>query len=317
MVELNWGLPVVAYLFLAGMGAGALTASASVLLRGGPRNVHFDVARYGAFIAPLPVAIGSALLVFELGSFQAGHWFRFLNLYTTINLSPMSVGTWLLTFFLGVSVLYAYTFLAPDARADDARSGLRRAVAWVSVPLGVGVAVYTGVLLGAMPARPFWNSPVLAMLFLLSSISTGVAAILLARAVMHRKQPDAQREQQYHESGYLLTATDTLLIGLELLTIFLFLMYAHLTVGSVKAAVSVVLAGGSLAGMFWFWVVLVGLVVPAAIELALIVPRLIHHKAFVVHQSLEIILPAAVLVGGFMLRYVVVVAGQITHPLGL
>ncbi|MDH3514865.1 MAG: polysulfide reductase NrfD, partial [Gammaproteobacteria bacterium] len=226
-------------------------------------------------------------------------------------------GTWLLTFFLGVSVLYAYTFLSRDARADDAQSGLRRAVAWVSVPLGVGVAIYTGVLLGAMPARPFWNSPVLAMLFLLSSISTGVAAILLARALLHRKDPDEKREHEYHESGYLLTTSDTLLIGLELVTLFLFLMYAHLTIGSVKEAVSVVLSGGALAGMFWFWVVLVGLVAPALIELYLIMPRLLHHKEYEVHRSLEIILPAAVLVGGFMLRYVVVIAGQITHPIGL
>ena len=33
--ELLWGLPVIGYLFLAGVGAGALTVSASVLLRGG------------------------------------------------------------------------------------------------------------------------------------------------------------------------------------------------------------------------------------------------------------------------------------------
>ena len=89
--HLPWGLPVIAYLFLAGLGAGALTVSASVLLRGGGGHFggsHFAIARYGAFIAPLPVALGSFLLIFELGSFQAGHWFRFLNLYTTINLSP-------------------------------------------------------------------------------------------------------------------------------------------------------------------------------------------------------------------------------------
>ncbi len=35
--------------------------------------------------------------------------------------------------------------------------------------MGIAVAVYTGVLLGAMPARPFWNSPILAMLFLRAS----------------------------------------------------------------------------------------------------------------------------------------------------
>ena len=317
MHELNWGLPVVAYLFLAGLGAGALTVSASVLLRGGPTSTHFDVARYGALIAPIPVALGCGLLVFELGSFQVGHWFRWLNLYTVINLSPMSVGTWLLTFFIGVSALYGYTFLSRDAAPGDKYDGLRRKIAWLGVPLGIGVAIYTGVLLGAMPARPFWNSPILAMLFLLSAISTGVASILLTHAIMHRKNEDAEVERRYRESGYLLTASDTLLIGLELGTIFLFLMYAHLTIGNVKAAVSVILSGGALASLFWFWVVLLGLVIPALIELYLIVPRLIYHREFAVHRGFEIVVPAAVLVGGFMLRYVVVIAGQITHPVGL
>ena len=31
--ELFWGVPVILYLFLAGMGAGATTVSASMLLR--------------------------------------------------------------------------------------------------------------------------------------------------------------------------------------------------------------------------------------------------------------------------------------------
>lgn len=317
MHELTWGIPVVAYLFMAGLGAGALTTSASVLLRGGPPGRYFDVARYGAFIAPVPVALGSALLVFELGSFQAGNWLRFLNLYTVINLSPMSIGTWLLTAFLGVSVLYAYTFLSHNARPGDARDGIRRLSAWVGIPLGIGVAVYTGVLLGAMPARPFWNSPVLAMLFLLSSISTAIAAIILVRALLHRRHPTPKAEQDYHESGYLLSATDTLVIGLELLTLFLFLMYAHLTVGNAKEAIAVVLAGGELSTLFWFWVVTIGLLVPALVELALILPRIVYHKPFRSHRGIDLLVPVTVLIGGFMLRYVVVIAGQITYPIGL
>ncbi len=317
MHELTWGMPVVLYLFLAGLGAGALTTSASVLLRGGPTGKYFDVARYGAFIAPIPVALGSALLVFELGSFQAGHWFRFLNLYTVINLSPMSVGTWLLSGFLGISVIYAYTFLTRDAHAGDRQDRLRRATAWVGIPLGIGTAVYTGVLLGAMPARPFWNSPVLALLFLLSSISTGIAVIILTRAILQRRHMDPEQRRAHNETGYLLSATDTLMIGLELLTVFLFLMFAHLTIGNAREAITVVLAGGELSTLFWFWVVCVGLLVPAVIELALIIPRIVHQREFVSHRLVEIVVPITVLVGGFMLRYVVLVAGQITYPVGL
>jgi formate-dependent nitrite reductase membrane component NrfD len=163
--ELNWGLPVISYLFLAGMGAGALTVSSSVLLRGGggPRGTHLDIARYGALLAPIPVIVGCGLLIFELGSFHAGNWFRWLNLYKVINLSPMSIGTWLLTFFIVVSLVYAYTFIPKAPGLGEARLALRRRIAWINVPLGIGVAVYTGVLLGAMPSRPFWNASVLGL----------------------------------------------------------------------------------------------------------------------------------------------------------
>lgn len=317
---LTWGLPVIAYLFLAGMGAGALTATASIFLRGGkdPRGMHVEIARYGAFITPLPVIAGCGLLIFELGSFEVGNWFRWLNLYATINLSPMSIGTWLLTFFIMLSVVYAYTFVrnAPGISTEQ-RYRFRVILSWMIIPFGIGVAVYTGVLLGAMPSRPFWNSPILAMLFMLSSLSTGIAAILLARALVPGKQGNDEEFEQYHHSGYIFTTSDVLLIGFELIVIFLFLMFAHLTVGDVKNAVSVVLPGGSLAAMFFIWVVLIGLIAPAVVELYYVLPRLLYHKAFAMPRSVEVVVPAAILVGGFMLRYVVVIAGQITGPVGI
>lgn len=317
--ELTWGLPVIWYLFLAGVGAGALTASASVLLRGGGGGFagsHVEIARYGAFLAPLPVMVGCFLLIFELGTFEAGNWMRWLNLYKVVNLSPMSIGTWLLTFFIGVSMVYAYTFVPNAPFLGERQVPLRKLLAWIAVPLGIATAVYTGILLGAMPARPFWNSPILALLFLLSSISTGVALILLVRAILHRA-PAEEAKQAYTESDYLLTATDILLIGFELMVIFLFIMYAHLTIGNVKEAISVILPGGDLAPLFWFGVVLVGLLVPALIELYYVVPKLLYHRGFSAPRIVDIAVSGAVLFGGFLLRYVVVVAGQVTGPVGL
>jgi len=326
--ELLWGLPVIGYLFLAGVGAGALTVSASVLLRGGGGGFagqHYNIARYGAFAAPLPLMLGCLFLIFELGSFDAGNWFRWINLYKTINLSPMSIGTWLLTVFIGVSVLYAYTFLPnTPGLGDKSKGGLRTFLAWISVPLGLATAVYTGVLLGAMPARPFWNSPILAMLFLVSSLSTGVAIILLVKALFPERTKDEPRGPMVAEyfkkrdqSAYILTASDLMLIGFELLVIFLFIMYAHLTVGAVKESIAVILFGGNLSLMFWFGVVVVGLLAPALIELYYVIPKLLAHQPFQVPVSVEIIVPIAVLIGGFLLRYVVVVAGQITGPIGI
>jgi formate-dependent nitrite reductase membrane component NrfD len=266
MFDIHWGLPVILYLFLAGVGAGALTVSSSVLLRGGGGGFageHFNLARYGALLAPAPLIVGTGLIVFELGTFTAaiehGEWgllFRWINLFLTVNLSPMSVGSWALAVCILLSLAYAWTFLKKDAGADDEMAGIRRTLAWVGVPVGIIVAVYTGVMLGAMPARPFWNSPVLAMLFLLSALSTGVASILLLRAIFHRRAAKANGEESFTRANYLL-------------------------------------------------------------ELRYVIPTLLNHEPYHIPHGMEICISALILLGGFLLRYVVVIAGQITGPVGL
>jgi len=312
-------MPIILYLFLAGMGAGAVTVSASMLLRGGGggRGVHHEIARYGALLGPLPVIIGTGLLVLELGSFEAGNWFRFLNLYMVMNLSPMSVGTWLLTVFMATSVVYAYTYIhfVPFFLGD--RMVWRRRMAWANVPLGLAVAIYTGVLLGAMPSRPFWNSPILAFLFMISALSTGIALIIFTRALFTRGHLSEEHREIVHESGYLLAASDTMLIGFELVVLFLFLMFAYLTVGDVRYAIETILPGGPLSVMFWTGVVLIGLVIPGLLELYFVIPSLLYRRKYTVSRYTELAIAAAVIFGGFVLRYVVVVAGQITGPVGL
>ena len=317
-VELTWGLPVILYLFLAGMGAGATTVSASMLLRGGggPRGVHHEIARYGALLGPIPVIIGTALIVFELSSFQHGDYFKFINLFLVVNLSPMNVGSWLLLLFTATAVIYAYTFLKLPMPIGD-RLKWRVAMAWVNIPLGIGVAIYTGVMLGAMPSRPFWNSPILALLFMISALSTGIALIVFVRALFSRGNLSDEQREIVHKSGYVLASSDTLLIGFELVTVFLFLMFAYLTVGDVRDAVSTILPGGELAGLFWIGVVFIGLLVPGLLELYTVAPSLLYHRKYKVSRYTELLLSAAVIFGGFLLRYVVVVAGQITGPVGV
>lgn len=310
MHEINWGLPVISYLFLAGLGAGAVTVSASVLLRKGGfvGASRFAIARCGALIGPFPIMLGTFLLVFELGQ-----PFRALNLFKVINLSPMSIGSWFLALFMVISVLYALTFLPGSAgKTDDRLRKTRRALAWVCIPFGIGVAIYTGILLGGMPSRPFWNSPILAGLFLLSALSTGTAMIMLMGTIFRRNSNDPALRADYENSSYLLITSDALLIGSELLILFLFIMFAHLTIGDVRYAIATILPGGQLAVAFWGLVVVLGLAIPFVIELFQIVPKLVYGKQFKTTLPLEVAMSAAILIGGFALRYVIVVAGQIT-----
>ena len=168
-----------------------------------------------------------------------------------------------------------------------------------------------------MPARPFWNTPILALLFLISSISTGIASVLLVRNIYENRVSDKAKLTRMRNSDYILTATDVIFIGFELMVVFLFIMYAHLTIGGVQIAISVVLPGGELASLFWIGFVLIGLIIPGLIEMFAVAPRLLFGRKFHSTLTMDIVAASAVLIGGFLLRYVVLIAGQITGPVGI
>ena len=115
----------------------------------------------------------------------------------------------------------------------------------------------------------------------------------------------------------MLATSDVIFIGFELIVVFLFFMFAYLSVGDVRYAIETILPGGPLASLFWIGVVLVGLVIPGLLELYFVIPSLLHHRKYTVSRYTEMVIAAAVIFGGLVLRYVVVVAGQITGPVGL
>ena len=98
----------------------------------------------------------------------------------------MSWGSWIL--LLVYPVLAAAVLLEPPARlvrllpaigplsqrlADDLR--VRRALGFVSMATGIGLGIYTGILLSALGARPLWSSGLLGPLFLASGLSSSAA----------------------------------------------------------------------------------------------------------------------------------------------
>ena len=324
-----WSWPIYGYLFLAGLGAGAVVISNVVLWRGetgalGPR--YFNIAKLGALIGPLPVIIGTGLLIFELG-----RPFRAFNImvsnfwFAVVSPSPMNFGGWMLLPFAVFGLLYAMAFLPwtrlmpgpVGEKLDRLSPRFRKPLSYIMAPLSIATAVYTGVLLGAMPSRPLWNSPILVALFTVSAFSTGAAAIMLANRLTFRSNGDRDAERAFHASGFALTWADMLLIVLELLVIGMFFLYAQFSVADVRYAVGVLLPGGDLAALFWWGVVMVGLLLPLCIELYLISRRSREGHAYHAPYAVEVMVPLLILIGGFLLRYVIVIGGQMTGPIGI
>jgi len=324
MHEFNWGLLIVVYLFLGGLSAGLFfTAGLANYLTVDDKPVYARVARMGALLAPWPVAIGSGLLILDLGN-----WYRFYKLFLHFRWqSPMSIGSWLLTAFTLVTFVYLFAWLKEDERTwifnkipatwkqvhrlNVDISSWREKIAMVGFPLSIGVGIYTGVLLGAVSARPFWNTNLVAQMFLFSALSSGSAALLLAM-LLDRKNPIEK-----HETKFLVTL-DVAFISLELFIILPYIIHGQLSSQAVKDALTLIL-GGPYTVVFWVFFLFLGLLVPLGIEVYELFPSIFKGREF--HGSRPMALTAAglVLIGGFLLRYIFVYAGQVSsfHKMGM
>jgi formate-dependent nitrite reductase membrane component NrfD len=295
---IEWGWPIVVYLFLGGLSAGALVLSGLAHFLG-PR--YRVVARAGALVAPVPVALGASLLVFDLG-----RPFVFWKLFVAFAPeSPMWIGSWLLVAFTAVSAAYAYLHLPDRAQpwTPAHAATWKTMLAGVGLPIAVGVGIYTGVLLGAVPARPFWNTPMVAQLFLFSALSTGTALVMMAAPRLGGPpSPDDAR---------LALSTDVVLIVLELFIIVPFILHGALSTLAARMSLDLIL-GGPLTATFWIGVVLLGLLLPLSIETVALASSVLRKRPVDIPRALETAVALLVLAGGFLLRYVFVRAGQLS-----
>lgn len=347
MKTIEWQYLIVSYLFLGGLSAGLYFVSAlTELFRKDGDAAHEEIARIGALLAPWPVMLGCTLLVFDLGN-----WYRAYKLFLHFRWeSPMSIGSWLLMLFICISLIYAYGWISRGGREHFFEklprrlrflrifnvdvSRLRRPLAIAGLPVSVGVAIYTGVLLGAVQSRPFWNTNLVAQLFLFSALSAGCALLILVLATRSKKF-----EMYEFRSLYLL---DVSFLTLEFFIVVPYIIHGELSVEAVRESLKLVL-GGPFTVLFWVFFMGLGLVFPWAIEVREVVPLFLTHvqlvprmdtaTASVAGPSASLIgepaeptrakkphfsrgwaIAAALLVlmGGVLVRYIFVFAGQMS-----
>lgn len=315
MKTIEWGFLIVNYLFLGGLSAGLffVSALATFLYKIEEPSPYTRIARLGALLAPWPVMIGCALLVFDLG-----HWYRFYKLFLHLRLvSPMSIGTWLLVFFNIVALVNCYAWLTESQRNalferipqrlallrrfNFDIDHLRRHLALAGLPISVGVGIYTGVLLGAVQSRPFWNTNLVAQLFLFSALSTGCAALILGLA----------RHGQSTQELKLLYGLDICFMVLEFFIVLPYLIHGELSVQAVQDSLKLIL-GGPFTILFWVFFLGLGLVTPLVIEITELVPVIVSNREFHCRRPIAAGTALLILVGGFLLRYVFVFAGQVS-----
>lgn len=285
----DWGWYIVWYFFFGGLAGGCYFIAVLIDLFGRPEDRA--LARLGYYIALPCLIISGILLTLDLG--RPLRFWHMLFQSNTLKImfkpwSPMSVGSWALLIFGIFSLLSFLGALAEDGRLQKpAAQRLRPPGALGSIIASMGglfgffVAGYTGVLLG-VTNRPIWSdTPLLGMLFVISAASISAALMILLANKTARTAPGINSLQRL----------DMWVVALE----FVVLIALMFSLGPVfRAWLS---AWGVL---LFLGVIVLGMLLPWALHL---------RRAWLGNRNVTTA-AALVLLGGFILRVVIVFSAQ-------
>ena len=268
----GWEMSIVWYFFLGGIAGGAYFTAAIADNVGSRRDQA--VARVGYLLSLPLVAVCGVLLIADLGVPK-----RFMNMILHFKFwDPMSIGAWA----VGIFGAFAFVSSVLSFTSSESMAQLRRRISLVGMLFGFFLAGYTGILL-SNSAMPFWgDSRLMGALFLASGGSTGMAAVALIMFLTVRSVGEA-----WHK----IEVADRYSMLVEMLVLALFL-------GLLGAAAQPITTG-HFARLFWGGLVGAGLIVPLLLNL-------FGSRV----RALGLVSAVLVLVGGFILRYVVVMSIQ-------
>lgn len=245
-MELYWGWLIVIYLFLGGLGSGAYLTSFAA--EKGWLGENSSLARAGYYLSGPLVAIGTALLVLDLGQGFHKPWLL-IRLILNVH-SVMTWGVYILSAFIIVGIIKGYAVFKSIK--------VPAALTWAGTVLALATGTYSGLLLSVVDAVPFWNSPIMPFLFVVSGLSTGLSATCLLAPLVEKGSINEGREGQVHLG----------VVGLELIIAAIFfgtmLMGLNGPIG-VESAKMVIM--GSYAVVFWGYFIGLGLVIPLIVYL--------------------------------------------------
>lgn len=289
-----WGWEIPVYLFLGGLVAGMMIISGYFILTGRTKNTLCSCFRI-PIIGIVAISLGMLALFLDLE-----HKLYVWNLYLNFKWeSPMSWGAWILLIiypilFLGLLIRIPEEAGKKFPKINALSIKLREKTQFVkflgalSMTFGGLLGAYTAVLLSAFSARPAWNSPMLWTLFLASGLSSAAALVHLIG-----KDPTERHLLAKADNGFLIA---------ELIIIVLMII-GFVSSSQVHIDAAKLILSGPFAATFWVFVVFLGIVIPFFIQILSVNNKIPHTN----------IAPLLVMLGGLILRFIVVYAGQYSH----
>ena len=298
--EIIWGPIMAGYLFFGGLAGGAYVVSALADLFKG--EDYEALSKSGTYVSFFSILIGLVLLVLDLKRFQVAP-LGILNAYRRFPNSILTVGTWTITVFIAISLVTSILWLFKG------NALARKIVEVIGIVIGLTTTAYTGLLLAFARGATFWSSPLLPWTFVVSGTLTGLSITLFMIPIfavfMPRIKPFWElynekskfAEMVGHSQKYV-----AVLIVAELVLVIIELATGH---GHVE-----ILLTGSLLSLIFFAYLMVGLVAPLGISYYTTMMRPAKDETLILFSMGQY---ALILMGGLLLRYVILTAGQIFH----
>jgi protein NrfD len=305
--SLVWDWIIAIYLFLAGMSAGAVLIS--IYLK--RKVIEGDAAENGilkatAWLAPFGIITGLLILVFHLTK-PLAFWkiMIYFNPTSVMSMGVILFQVYMVVLFVWIAIIFKQTIMRFVPGPFGFISGL---IGWfkkfengIELFLGllaIMLAAYTGFLLSALKTYPMLNNPVLPILFLFSSLSSGAAACLLF-GVVGFKEPATGRSVAWVHSF------ERPVVMFELFVIVTFFTGLIFSGGTAELAAWNAIGSGFWAKWFWWGVIAFGMLAPLALNF-FVGAHTRHKPAFIV------VVTSMSLIGVLMLRTFVLYAGQMT-----
>ncbi len=283
-----WGWLVVLYLWLAGMAGGAyITAYLIHHLDGGR---HRTLLRLATWISIPLFALGMLFLTLDLGRSE-----RFWHLFASFRPSSvMWIGTYILLIGTVVGAGLAVRELAEvTGRQIPYADQVESIVTFLGFIFALIVVGYVGVLF-AQARPPLWSqTPLLPWVFIASALSTGIGLLIIALKIIPVSEPPAVMPT-LHRLLTVFLGIDLALLALEIV------WHAAVDFSAVAPLVA-----GTFSPLFWLGLVVVGLVLPLVLEW-----RNLGAGQFTTRLA-TLVVPVLVILGGLVLRYVMVFAAQV------
>ncbi len=259
----SWGLYIILFMFLVGVSAGGLIVVAGSELIGSERLA--PLSRLAVIVSGTAIFAAALSILPDIGRPQMV-WKMLASPNVT---SPLIWDMVVITLYLSVALadLWLLTRPTPRKRAMFVMS-------LIAVPAAVLVHSVTAWIFGLMVARPWWNSAIMAPLFISSALVSGTALVLIVAHLSQRTTRFDPPDRVFGDLGRLMVwfiGVDGFLLFTELLTTYTGGIEDHVT------QLQVVLTG-RLAPIFWTEVV-AGVLVPFVIFAT---PRLRARRAWIV-----------------------------------